>query len=233
MLKIYLKTALRGLRKSKGHSAINIAGLSIGMAVSLLIAIWIWDEVSFNRSIPHYDRIARVMQHTTVNGEKRTSDVVPFPLSDELRTHYGSNFTYVVMSTWAGGHIVTVGGKKVSQKGAYMEAEAPKMLSLDMLRGTRDGIREGSTVLLAASTAKAIFGDADPVGQVLNIDKQVNVKVTGVYRDLPENSQFKDYGFIGSWEAYKESEPGLKGMDDPWGLNAWMIYCEKIGRAHV
>ncbi len=226
MLKIYLKTALRGLRKSKAHSAINIAGLSIGMAVSLLIAIWIWDEVSFNRSIPHYDRIARVMQHTTVNGEKRTSDVVPFPLSDELRTHYGSNFKYVVMSTWAGGHILTVGGKKLSQNGAYMEAEAPQLLSLDMLQGTRDGIREGSTVLLAASTAKAIFGDADPVGQVLNIDKQVNVKVTGVYRDLPENCQFKDYGFIGSWEAYKESEPGLKGMDDAWGMNAWLLYAE-------
>ena len=226
MLKNHLKTALRNLRRSKGHSVINIAGLSIGMAVSLLIAIWIWDEVSFNRSIPHYDRIARVMQHTTVNGEKRTSDVVPFPLAEELRTRYGGNFTYVVMSTWAGGHIVTAGGKKLSQNGVYTEGDAPSLLSLDMLRGTRDGLRDGSTVLLSATTAKAFFGDADAMGQVLNIDNQVNVKVTGVYRDLPENCQFKDYAFIGSWEAYKESEPGLKGMDDPWGLNAWMVYCE-------
>jgi len=226
MLKNYLKTALRNLRKGKVHSAINIAGLSIGMAVSLLIAIWIWDEVSFNRSIPHYDRIAQVFQNATTNGEKVTGSVLPFPLPNELRTHYGSNFKYVVMSTWPSGHIVGVGTRGIMQYGGYMEGDAPYLLSLDMLKGTREGIRDGNTVLLSASTAAAVFGDKDPVGRVMNIDNKVDVKITGVYADLPANCDFRGYGFIASWMAYVVSEPGIRQMDDPWGANAWLLYCE-------
>src|ERR1700761_7160558 len=221
MLKNYLTVALRNLRKSKAHSVINIAGLSIGMAVSLLIAIWIWDEVSFNKSIPGYERIAQLYENSVANGEKNTFVGMPYPLAEELRTHYGSNFKYVVMSTWPGDHLINVGGKTLSKGGAYMEGDAPYLLSLNMVKGTRDGIREGNTILLSASTAKAIFGDRDPMGMSLNIDSAVNVKVTGVYADLPANSTFRDRGFIASWMAYKTSEPGLKTMDYPWGVNAW------------
>jgi putative ABC transport system permease protein len=226
MLKNYLTVALRNLRKSKVHSVINIVGLSMGMAVSVLIAVWIWDEVSFNKSIPHYERIAQVYEHAMSNDQKATGDWVPFPLSTELRTHYGSNFRYVVEATWVGGHLVKVGAKTISRSGGYMEGDAPEMLSLTMLSGTRDGIRDGNTVLVSASTATAIFGDKDPVGLVMNIDNAVDVKVTGVYADLPANCQFNDLGFIGSWMAYKTSEPGLKTMDEPWHINGWRLYCE-------
>lgn len=226
MLKNYLTVALRSLRKSRVHSAINIAGLSIGMAVSLLIAIWIWDEVSFNKSVPGYQRIAQIYENSVANGEKSTFIGVPFPLTEELRTHYGSNFKYVVMSTWPGDHLINVGGKTLSKGGVYMEGDAPYLLSLNMLKGTRDGIRDGNTILLSASTAKAIFGDKDPMGMTVNIDSAVNVEVTGVYADLPTNSTFKGHGFIASWMAYKTSEPGLKSMDYPWGVNAWLAYCE-------
>jgi len=226
MLKNYLTVALRNLRKGKVHSAINIAGLSIGMAVSLLIAIWIWDEVSFNKSIPGYERIAEVFQNAKTNGEKVTGRTMPLPLSAELRAHYGSNFKYVVLSTWTGGHIVTAGSKSLMSNGGYMEPDAPYLLRLNMLRGTREGVRDGNTVLLSESTARAVFGDADPLGKVMNVDSKVDVKVTGVYRDLPANSQFKDLGFIGSWMAYQTSEPWIRQMDDPWGNNSWLVYVE-------
>src|SRR3984957_8485220 len=141
MLKNYLKTAFRGLRKGKAHAGINIAGLSIGMAVSLLIGIWIWGELSYNTSIPRHGRIAQVYQSSVVNGEKRMTGVAPFPLGNELRTHYGSHFRYVVMSTWIGTHLVSIGTKTIRSNGAFMEADAPDLLSLKMIEGTHAGIK--------------------------------------------------------------------------------------------
>jgi putative ABC transport system permease protein len=226
MLQNYLKVALRAMRRGKAHAAINISGLSIGMAVALLIGIWIWGELSYNTSIPGHGRIAQVYMSSVVNGEKRTSEVSPFPLANELRTHYGSNFRYVVMSTWTGTHLVSLGTKTVRSDGAFMEPDAPDMLSLKMIEGTRAGIREGNTVLLSKSSATAIFGDKDPVGEVFKIDNNIVMKVTGVYEDLPADCSFNDLGFIGSWAAYLESEPGIKLMDDPWGLSAWTLFTE-------
>ena len=226
MLKNHLKMALRGLRKGKAHAAINIAGLSIGMTVALLIGIWIRGELSYNTSIPGHTRIAQVYLSSIVNGEKRTNTVAPFPLANELRTHYGSNFRYVVMSTWTGGHLVTLGTKTTRSDGAFMEADAPDMLSLKMIEGNHAGIRAGNTVLLSKSSATAIFGGKDPMGEVFRLDNTIDLKVTGVYADLPANSSFNSLGFIASWPAYLESEPGIKTMDDPWGFSAWELYTE-------
>jgi putative ABC transport system permease protein len=226
MLTNDLKVALRGMRKGKAHAAINIAGLSIGMAVSLLIGIWIWGELSYNTAVPGHGRIAQVYQSSVVNGEKRMSEVAPFPLANELRTHYGSHFRYVVMSTWTGTHLVSLGTKTIRSDGAFMEGDAPDLLSLNMIEGTHTGIKEGNTVLLSKSSATAIFGNKDPIGEVFKIDNNINLTVTGVYADLPANCSFNDLGFIASWAAYLASEPGIKLMDDPWGLSAWQIYTE-------
>lgn len=72
MLSTYFKIAFRNLARSKTHSLINIAGLSMGMAVALIIGLWIWDELSFDRYHQHYDRIARVMQLQTVRRNQYT-----------------------------------------------------------------------------------------------------------------------------------------------------------------
>src|SRR5579859_1288731 len=99
MLKNYFKIAWRNLLKSKGYAALNITGLAMGMAVALLIALWIGDELSFDKVHTNYDRIAQVMQHKSSNGETRTQPYIPFPLGAELRNSYGSDFRYIVMSS--------------------------------------------------------------------------------------------------------------------------------------
>src|SRR5450432_1863194 len=98
MLKNYLKTAWRNLVKNKAHSFINIAGLSVGMAVAVVIGLWIWDEMSFDRNFEHYKRIAQVMQTETHNGQVNTGKGNVMPLAAELRTNYGNDFKYVVLS---------------------------------------------------------------------------------------------------------------------------------------
>ena len=124
MFRNYLKTAWRNLIKNKGQSAINIVGLSVGMAVAMIIGLWIWDEVSADHDNAHYERVAQVWQNNTINGETGTWMSMPYPLAPELRNHYGSDFKYVVLSSWNERHFLSAGDKKITKNGNYMEPAA-------------------------------------------------------------------------------------------------------------
>src|ERR1700761_3113563 len=113
MIKNYFKVAFRNLVGNKLQAFINIAGLSVGMAVAMLIGFWIWDELSFDKYNPGYDRIAQVKQNLSQSGEVNTWTTVPYPLAGELRQKYGSDFKYVVLSTGASDHILSLDQKSV------------------------------------------------------------------------------------------------------------------------
>jgi putative ABC transport system permease protein len=233
MLKSYLLSAFRNLRKNKSSAIINIGGLSIGMAVAILIGLWIWDEVSFDKYNKNYDHIAMVMQHMNNNGEVFTRDGVPFLLADELRSNYGSDFNYMVMcfGFWQK-HILTSGEKKFSNQGGYFESKAPDLLDLNMLYGSRDALRDPDAILLSESVARAYFGDADPVNKILTIDNKQQVKVTGVYKDIPKNSMFASCGFIAAWQQLYNSW-GLKDRPHPWRMNAFQLFVRLADNADI
>jgi len=226
MIKNYFKIAWRNLFKNKVSSFINICGLAIGMAVAMLIGFWIYDEVSFDHYHKNYKRIAQVMQKQSGNGQVWTGTPLPFPLRQELNDKHGSDFKYLVMSSWQGGHILSLGDQKVTQEGAYMEPDAAKMLTLKMLKGTNDGLKDMNSVLLAASAAKAVFGNADPINQVIKIDNKQDVKVTGVYEDLPYNTTFRDLKFIAPWQLYVASELWVKNSTTEWGNNSYQVFAQ-------
>lgn len=92
MFKSYFKIGWRNLFRNKGYSFINIGGLACGMAVAILIGLWVYDELSFNKYHNNYNRIARVMQQATVNGETCSGKHMPLPLGPELVKSYGSDF---------------------------------------------------------------------------------------------------------------------------------------------
>ncbi|SEW28018.1 ABC-type antimicrobial peptide transport system, permease component [Chitinophaga sp. YR573] len=225
MLKNYFKIAWRNVFKNKASSFINIGGLAVGMTVALLIGLWIYDELSFNKYHKNYNSIARVMQNQVLSGKKYTQKSAPLPLGKELENKYGSDFKYIVMSSWGIEHILTAGETKLSRTGIYMDKDAAAMLSLKMLKGNYDGLKEPNSILLSASAAKAAFGDADPMNKLVKIDNQLNVKVTGVYEDLPRNTEFKDLKFIAPWDLYITSQPWLiKERDEPhWDNNSFQI----------
>ncbi len=226
MIKNYFKIAWRNLFKSKGSSFINIFGLAIGMTVAMLIGFWIYDEFSFNKYHKNYKRIAVAMQHQTGNGTIYTGRSIPFPLGDELQTKHGSDFKYVVMSSWEGEHILSAGEQKVSQRGAYMDADAAKMLTLKMLKGSDDGLKEPNSILLSASAAKAVFGTADPINQVMKIDNKQDVKVTGVYEDIAYNTKFRSLMFIAPWKLYITTQEWIKYTSKDWGNNSFQLYVQ-------
>ncbi|AXE19623.1 ABC transporter permease [Runella rosea] len=233
MLRNYFKIALRNLLKHKGYSFINIFGLATGMAVAMLIGLWIYDELSYNKSFQNYERIAQVMQHQTFDGEINTQTANPYLMGDEIRAQYGSDFKYIVMSSWTGEHLLTFEEKKLTKTGNYFEPAITEMLSLKMLKGTRSGLKEMNSVLLSESTAKAYFGETDPVGKIMKVDNKLNVKVTGVYQDLPYNSDFKDLSFILPWDLYLDNNPWIRENTNPWRSNFTQTYAQLASQSDL
>ena len=233
MIKNYFKIAWRNLVKNKMHSSINIVGLSVGMAVAMIIGLWIWDELSYEKGNPHYDRIAQVMQHNTINGEIGTWSSMPLPLGAELRKSYGSDFKYILMSSWTETHFLTTGDKKITKDGNFFEPQAPYMLDLKMIRGTREGLNETFSILISASTAKALFGDADPMNKMIRMDDKLNAKVTGVYADLPRNTRFSNMSFICPWNFKLAKDTWMTKMDNAWGNNSFQVYVQIADNANM
>ncbi|GAB3263921.1 ABC transporter permease [Larkinella harenae] len=228
MIRNYFKVALRNLVKHKGYSAINIAGLAVGMAVAMLIGLWIYDELSYNKYHKSYDQVAQVMQHQTSNGKVYSGMAIPFPLGKELQNRYSNNFKYVVMASWEGDHFLSLGDKKISQAGCFMDVDAPRMLALHMLKGTQDGLKEPNSILLSETVARALFGERDPLNQLLKIDNKMDVRVTGVYEDVPHNARFKDVTFIAPWDLYVSSEKWIQRARDnrQWDNNSFQLFVQ-------
>ncbi|GAA4795163.1 ABC transporter permease [Olivibacter ginsenosidimutans] len=226
MIKNYFKTTWRNLVKSKGYSAINIGGLTVGMAVAMLIGLWVYDELTFNTYHKNYDRIAQVMQHANFNGKIVTQNANPALMGPELRAKYGNDFKYVVQASWQYSPLLAVGDKRITQGGIYFEEDAPEMLSLHMLKGTRAGLHDPHAILLSASVAEALFGESDPMGKTVTVDRNQEVKVTGVYEDLPNNSTFSKVKVILPWSLWLIQNPWVNDMEKPWGSNFSQTYVQ-------
>lgn len=235
MYRNYFKIGYRNLLKNKVYSLINVGGLAVGITVSLLIGLWIHDELSYNKYHDSYDRIAQVMQHQSYNGNVGTQNSVPYPMGDELRARYGDDFKYVVMASWLGDHILSTGDQTLFIQGNYMDVEAPHLLSLKMLKGSRDGLKEPGSVLLSESASQALFGIEDPIGKPLKIDKDVSVVVTGVYRDLPFNTEMRDLKFIAPWRTYVSSYDWVQRQANKpqWDNNSFQLFVQMADHAET
>ncbi|GLU52657.1 FtsX-like permease family protein [Dyadobacter frigoris] len=232
MIRNYFKIAFRSLSRNKGYSAINIGGLAIGMAVAILIGLWVFDEISFNRYHQNYKKIGQVMIH---NGSERngTYDYLPIPLAGELKSSFPDDFKYVVLSSGSENHIISSDDKKFTQTGSYMEAAAPDLLTLNMRGGTRAGLIDQNSILLAATLAKKLFGNTDPIDKILTIDNKSKVRVTGVYEDLPNNSTFKNLTFLLPWELMVSTRDWVKGDLGNWNDNSFHIFVQLAENGHT
>lgn len=228
MIKNYLKIAIRNLFKNKGISFINIFGLSAGMAVTMLIGLWIWNELSYDKYHAHYDRIAQVWQRETTGEQSDAYNAMPIPLAAELRSGYPNDFKQVVLVS-PGTHTVAFGDKKFTSMGAFMESGAPALFSLKILKGSGEtALKEPGSMLLSASFARSLFGDKDPMDQLIKLDNnsQLNVKVTGVYEDLPDNTTLAGMNYIMPWELLVTKWDWVRNAKDNWSFNSMRLFVQ-------
>ncbi|WP_298739696.1 ABC transporter permease [uncultured Chitinophaga sp.] len=234
MLKNYLKVAWRNLVNSRIYSFINIIGLATGMAAALIIGLWVWDEVSFDTYHHNYKRLARVMVDATAEGGVYTGSTVSQPMGYELQNKYGSDFKHVALVSWRAAHILAVGDKQLSQQGMWAQDALPEMFSLHMLQGGRQALKDPSSLLLSASAARALFGDADPMNKMVRVDNRFDMKVAGVYKDLPHNTTFNDLKLILPWTTYaNNSDSWIKAAQTQWENHMCQLYVQLNDHADI
>jgi putative ABC transport system permease protein len=233
MIRNYLKIAIRNLTRNIGYSIINIGGLAVGMSVAMFIGLWVYDELTYNRYHSQYNRVAQVMQSQTFNNHVYTQYAIPYPLGIELEKSYGSDFKYIVMSSWTGDHILSHEDHSISSVGNYMDVEAPRLMDLKMIKGSPDGLRDPASILLSQSAAKAVFGDQDPINKMMKIDNSLDVKVTGIYEDIPHNSDWNEIMFIAPWKLYSTAENWVKNAENEWDNNSFQLFVQIADRADM
>lgn len=212
MYKSYFKIGWRSLLRNKGYSLINISGLAIGMAVAMLIGLWIFEELSFNKSFKNYDRIANVYHSLTFGADNFTDSGVPPLFAPELKNNF-AEFENVALTSYQADHILGYEESKFSKPGLFVEPTFIEMFSLRMVHGTPDALKNMHSILLSKTLADLMLGD-NPIGKIVKFDNRDNLIVTGVYEDFPSNSEFSEVQMLVPMEYYfTTSETARKQMN--------------------
>ncbi len=192
MLKNYLITSLRNLRRNKLFSIINIAGLSICIAISILLFIWIEDELSYDNFHNKSDQIHRLATNFTVPGQELEFATAAFPVGPAIKDLYPEILEYTRLR-WSS-NIINYNNEKIfsEDKIFYVDETIFDIFSFELILGNQiTALSEPYSIVLTESTARKYFGDIDPLGRTLVVDGNREFTVTGVLKDIPHNSHIK------------------------------------------
>jgi len=226
MLKNYFKIAFRNLIKNKVYSFINISGLAIGMAATILIGLWIADELSYDNHFKNKSTIAQVFQHQSSNGDIGTGPAIPRPLEFALRENYNDNFKHIIMASWEQPRYLKYGETNIYIQGNAMQEGGPEMLDLKIIEGIREGLKEKNSIMLSETLAKTLFGSDAAVGKIIKVNNLDDLIVTAVYKDIPDNNSFSDMDYLLPWKYYVTTQPWLERAKDSWGNNSFQLFVQ-------
>jgi putative ABC transport system permease protein len=228
MIKNYLKIAWRNIVRNKVYSAINILGLAAGMAVALLIGLWVINEFSYDKFLPNYRQLYQVeLNFTSQHDGEHTQTAMAIPLADVLRKEV-PGIKRVAETDWVGGqsHDLLVGDKKLYLNGGATAPDFLKIFQYPFVEGNANSaLTETYSIVLTQSTAKALFGNADPMGKYVRIDNQQNLKVTGVLKDIPKAATLQ-FSFLTPFSFKEQTESWMKTARTTWTNNSFNCYVE-------
>ncbi|WP_232541205.1 ABC transporter permease [Spirosoma endbachense] len=226
MIRSYLTIAFRNLVKNKSYSAINIGGLAVGMAVAMLIGLWITDEVSANKHHKNYETLYQVKMSQTFDGTRGTQDALPFPVGEELRSKYPDFKAVAMYDRGEGNRSLIVGNQKFLKQGLFIGEDAIDMFSLTILNGNKNPLKEPYSIVLSDETAHALFGDQDPIGKILKMDNSVDLKVTAVVAKQPQNATLQ-FDYLLPWHLQEKIYDWVgKKLKTNWQNNGWGVFVQ-------
>jgi putative ABC transport system permease protein len=200
MLKNYLKTTWRVLRRSKGFSFINITGLAVGLACSLIIALYIHYERNFDRFYKESDRIYRVCSHIIQGGEVFRGAWSCPPLAEALKEEFPEVEAAARYSPWSSTNLVRAGEKQFLEEGVrFADASFFDIFDFTFLAGDpKTALRDPLTIVVTQSASARYFGTQSPLGKILHFeDANRDFKVTGLIQDPPPQSHLQ-FDFLAS-----------------------------------
>ena len=226
MIHNYLKIAFRALWNNKLYSTLNVIGLATGIAVALLIGLWVVDEISYNRYNKDCDRIALLQKNRTYNGAVNTETSNSVPLAAKLRETYGNYFDEVVVSSYGGERTLQYKETSVIKRGYFMEPGGQEILDLKIIKGSVVFPLDPTSILISESVAESLFGADDPLEKIIRIDNKTDLKIAGVYKKIPNNSTFRNVNFYAAFDAFANLEPWVKESISDWQENSFPVYAK-------
>jgi putative ABC transport system permease protein len=222
MFNNYLKTAIRNLLKNKGFTAINVLGLSLGLATCLLIVFYVKDELSYDKYNAKSERIYRVDFVVKFGNNANSYAAVAGPIAGELKKDFPSVEQAIRLRPLyeePTGYRVKKGSVSIPEKNMiYADPGLFDIFSFPMINGNPStALTEPNTVVITESTAKKYFNSTNVVGQSLIFDDSINFKITGVIKDLPRQSHFNFDFFLSM-----ATSPGIH--DVGWGGGGYNTY---------
>jgi predicted permease len=224
LFKNYLKIAFRNIKRYKGYSFINIAGLAMGMACCILILLWVRDELSFDRFHNNLDNIHRVIRQEQEIAEAGKDALTSPPLAAALKEKYPGITHVTRFGSW-GQWLVTYGEKKFYET-MYRCADPDffEMFNFPFVKGNpKKALLNTYSVLLTEKMAEKYFGNENPIGKTLNINKQFDVTVTGVIKNVPGNSTLT-FDFIFPFRILVGKELLGEKTGKNWGFNSFSTF---------
>ncbi|MEO7045905.1 MAG: ABC transporter permease, partial [Ferruginibacter sp.] len=226
MFKNYLKTAWRNITRTPGYSTLNIAGLAIGMAVALVIGLWVYDQYSYDKYLPEYQSVYRVQRNFDSNGDTLTFQTTSLKLADALRTQI-PEIEYVAESDWMDQHGLMAGNKKLYTAGAIAGTDFFKIFQYPFIKGNAGSVlKDAYSIVLNEKMAKALFGNEDPMNKMVRFDNENNLRVTGIIKDIPNNSSV-DFNFVVPFTYLKQTHPELNSDgEQAFSSNSLQIFAK-------
>ncbi|OKS85952.1 ABC transporter permease [Mucilaginibacter polytrichastri] len=221
MILNHIKIIWRNLWKNKLYSFINIGGLAIGMAVSFILLLYVYNEFSFDKYHVNDARLFKVLINQPAAGEVYTGDATPLQLAGVLQKEYPGIEKAARVSERTK-TLLVYNHNTLKFPLSVVDASFLDMFSIDFVKGNKHhAFDQPASIIISESTAKALFGAKDPMGQIIKYDNSVPVKVTGVMKELPANSSFK-FKAIVSWAFLESIQPGIKSYS--WGNYTFNTY---------
>ena len=225
MIRNYLTIALRTLQRNGAYSFINIAGLAVGIAASILILLWVQDELTFNHYFSNYRDIYQIKQNATTDNGVVTKPYTPMPLREVLAQDTRIKHAVLTVGQSA---LLTVGEKKLNKRGLDAGESFLEMFHFQLLQGdAATALREPHSIVLTQSTATALFGDEDALGKIVLVKIANNepMKVTAILADPPENISFS-FDYLLPFAYFEATADWIKYARDNWNNNAFETYVE-------
>jgi putative ABC transport system permease protein len=219
MLKNFFKIAFRNLLRNKGFSAINITGLAVGMASAILIFLWIQNEVSYDQFHEKKDRIYEAWNRAQFDGKLMCWNTTPKILARTLE-HDLPEVERAVRVNWGSNFLFSIGDKRIIKTGNMVDTGFLQLFSFPMLKGNMStALNDMHSIVLTEACAKSFFGNEEAMGKTLKVENKDNFTVTGILKDLPNNTRFKfDYLLPWSYMIYRKED------DSSWGNNSTRTY---------
>ncbi|MDN5284103.1 MAG: Duplicated orphan permease [Mucilaginibacter sp.] len=223
MLKNYLKIAWRNLIKNKVHTFINIAGLSVGLACSLLIMLWVQNELSVDAFHKNKSRLYNVYERRYFDHKISGQYNTPGVLAAEMKKVF-PEVEYAVNGVYNENNTFMAQNKILKYRGGAADADFFKMFSYPLLQGSaQTALSSPLSLAISRKMAVAFYGSPQAaIGKTIRFENKKDFTISGVFENLPDNTQEK-FEYLMNWNAFLIENPGAKEWDNNWPRTTVML----------